>query len=391
MVGFSRNRGTGVSRILGGWWQVGACLVALSACQPGEVPSGVAARPRKPLPARSSVAPAGVPSGIALFGDYPDDEMVPLESRLVTNYRRHTFTAQGLDFDPDVYDAEGLLVFASTRNSEHPDLFLKKVDGTTLTQLTSDPADDIQPRFSPDGQRIAFCSNRSGSWDLWLVNRDGTGLTQLTSDATDEMAPCWSPDGEQIAYTVWGHRSRQWEIWTLSLAQPGVRRFLSYGMFPAWSPDGARIAFQRARQRGTRLFSIWTVDLVDGEAREPTELVQTDGAACIAPRWSPDGSMIVYCAVRQSEQDATASHDTPREADIWVVDLATGLRIKLTDGSAAAFNPVWAGNNRVFFVSSRAGTENIWSVAGGLKAYATTETARLTRAAGHANSELTQD
>lgn len=323
-----------------------------------------------PAPQAHAAAPAPADSP-ALFGDNPESESVPFENRLVTNLRRHSYTTDGLDFDPDVFGPDNLIAFASTRNSDHPDIFLKNTAGTALTQLTSDPADDIQPRFSPNGRQVTFCSNRTGSWDIWLANRDGTSLTQLTADHTDEISPCWSPDGSQLAYTVWGQRSRQWEVWTLSIDQPGTTRFLCYGMFPAWSPDGGQLVFQRARQRGSRLFSIWTIELVAGEARRPTEVAQSDTAACIAPRWSPDGRMVVYCVVDPETAAPAPASATPRTADLWVVELQTGLRFKLTDGADACFNPVWATNGRIFFVSPRAGTENIWSLTSELGSYET--------------------
>jgi len=310
------------------------------------------------------------PGGLSLFGDRPEYEDVPFENRVIANLARHSFTTDGLDFDPDVCDRFGLLVFASTRNSERPDIFLKSLDGTALTQLTSDPADDIQPRFSPDGDRIAFCSNRGGSWDIWMTNRDGTEFTQLTRDPGDEVAPSWSPDGTQIAYSAWGSRSHQWEIWTLATQHPGIRRFLAYGMFPAWSPDGKRIALQRARQRGSHLFSIWTIDLADGEALHPTEVAHEDAAACIAPSWSPDGALLVYCVVPDGPAPPMATDGTPSAADLWVVELRSGLRMRLTDGAEACFNPAWARDGRVFFVSARSGTENIWSLTTELGSYA---------------------
>jgi TolB protein len=289
-----------------------------------------------------------------------DGEHVPYENRLLTNMTRHTFSSVGRDFDPDLHRDGRTMVFASTRNSEHPDIFIKDVDGYAITQLTSDPADDIQPRFSPDGQSIVFCSNRSGNWDIWMVKRDGTELTQLTRGSSDEVAPCFSPDGQRVTFTTWGRRSHQWEIWTLSIDHPGIRKFLCHGMFPDWSPDGKRIAFQRARQRGTRWFSIWTVELVGDEARDPTEIAYNDASACIAPRWSPDGTTIVYCSVSQT---AVGDQDTATlPADIWLVDARSGTRLKLTDGAAATFNPTWSSTGRIYFVSARSGTENVWSL-----------------------------
>ncbi len=344
-----------------------------------------------PPPAERFAPPPAVasPEDVSLFGEHPDSEQTPYENRLLANMTRHTFSAVGRDFDPDLHSDGETLAFASTRNSEHPDIFLKHVDGFAITQLTSDPADDIQPRFSPDGEKVVFCSNRTGNWDIWVVNCDGTELTQLTHDRADEVAPCWSPDGARVAFTVWGRRSRQWEIWLLSVDRPGIRRFLCYGMFPDWSPDGQRITFQRARQRGTRWFSVWAIELVGNEARHPTELAYSNSAACIAPRWSPDGKTIVYCTVRQT----AAARKNPEDiaADVWLVDGQTGRRLKLTDGAVSAFNPTWNSTDRIFFVCARSGVENIWSLRtdiescrAGLQA---DQTAKLSRAGADSPAE----
>ncbi|MGD8451270.1 MAG: hypothetical protein PVJ57_05575 [Phycisphaerae bacterium] len=350
-------------------------VLCLAGCQ--STPTQVATIDAQPSDGTQSPPRESLP----LFGDDPTAEQVPFENRLITNLRQHSFTMEGLDFDPDVDGAGETLVFASTRNAEQPDLFLKNVEGSAVTQLTGDPSADIQPRFSPDNEHVVFCSNRSGNWDIWLIGRDGTGLTQLTSDPGDEIAPCWAPDGNEIAYTVWGYRSHQWEVWTLAVDSPGVRRFLAYGMFPAWSPDGKQIAFQRARQRGSQWHSVWTIDLVDGEARHPTEVARSELAACIAPSWSQDGSMLVYCAVQPEAEAPAAQRRAPRAAELWTVDLSSGLRMKLTGDSVSAFNPVWGPEDRIFFVSARNGTENVWSLTADLVAYARgTDGSELSRA-----------
>jgi Tol biopolymer transport system component len=61
---------------------------------------------------------------------------------------------------------------------------------------------------------------------------------------------------------------------------------------------------------------------------------------------------------------------TPPAAELWVVEIESGMRMKITDGAGADFNPVWAANGRVYFVSSRAGTENIWSLTTHVTGYA---------------------
>jgi len=339
---------------------IGAGCLILMGCQ---MPfwnwhRGAAVRPTAEPVATNS--PGLTPEQVSLYGEHPDAERVPFENRLLTNMAQHTFSTVGRDFDPDLLPDGSVMVFASTRNSEHPDLFMKRVDGYAITQLTSDPADDIQPRFRADGQQVVFCSNRSGNFDIWSVNLDGTELTQLTHDPTDEIAPCCSPDGQQVAFTAWEPRSHQWGIYVVSVERPGVRRFLCYGMFPDYSPDGQRLAFQRARQRGTRWFSVWSVELAGGEARHPTELAYSDAAACIAPRWSPDGEAVVYCAVQHIPVEGAVGRDL---SDLWLVDARSGTRLKITDGAASAFTPAWSRSGRIYFVTARSsGVENIWSM-----------------------------
>ncbi len=285
-------------------------------------------------------------------------------NRTVAGMTQHTFAGAGLDFDPDVDSAGRELVFASTRDSEHPDIYIKHELSGTATRLTSNPADDIQPRFSPDGTRVVFCSNRGDNWDLWLVNRDGTGLRRLTHDVGDEVAPCWAADASKIAFAKWTRQTRRWEVWTLDVEQPGVRRFLACGMNPDWSPDGSRLAFQRARRPGSRWFSIWTMPVAEGAESDPTELAQSPTAACIAPRWSPDGSQIVYCVV--SPPVATGVTDSRQMVtELWVADAETGATSQLGIGGHPGFNPTWARTGRVYFVSTQAGREHVWSVQAG--------------------------
>ncbi len=62
----------------------------------------------------------------------------------------------------------------------------------------------LQPRWHPDGRRIAFISRRSGKLELWIINRDGSGLEQIThtQDRGSVMYPQWSPDGSRLGYYV---------------------------------------------------------------------------------------------------------------------------------------------------------------------------------------------
>lgn len=303
--------------------------------------------------------PARFASAATLYGEIngaaagvPDDEL--------DNLQRVTFTTEGADFDADIAPGGKWMVFASTQHRPAADLYMKQIDGTTVTQLTSDPAQDTMPAISPDGSEVCFASNRSGNWDLYIKPVDGGQPVQLTSSPAQELHPSWSPDGERIVFCSLGERSGQWEMVVIDVDNPARRQFIGYGLFPEFSPDGKRIAFQRARYRGTRWFSVWTVDYVDGQGVRPTQIAASANAALIAPAWSPDGKRLAFATVVNPASGE--KHDRPDAADLWIVNLDGAGRVRLTGDDFANLQPTWGDDGSIYFVSNRTGADNIWAV-----------------------------
>ncbi len=284
-------------------------------------------------------------------------------------FQQHTTVDEGFDADPEVSPDGKYLLFTSTRHSEHPDVYLQRVDGLAVTQLTSDPGDDGFGRFSPDGKRIAFASNRTGNWDVYVMDADGKNVEQITRATANEIHPTFSPDGTRLAFCSLSSRSGQWELWTVDLTN-GRRQMIGYGLFPDWSArtDKDVIAFQRARQRGTRWFSAWTLELTGDDAKNVTEVAYSSNAAIVCPKWNADGTRLTFCSIVDPGASGTATVSEQVRGttqDIWVVNADGTNRQRLTDGKGVNATPTWARDGRVYFISDRGGNDAIWSVPGG--------------------------
>lgn len=306
---------------------------------------------------------------VNIFGEI-DGRPAPAPRFAPGGYEQVTFVDEGYDTDVEVSPDARWLVFASTRHNERPEIYLQRVGGMSVTQLTNDDADDAFPTFSPDGRHVAFASTRNGSWDLYVMDLDGRNLTQVTATPhMQELHPSFSPDGTRLAYCATGTRSGQWELWVVDL-RSGQRRMVGYGLFPVWSPrtDKDQIAFQRARQRGSRWFSLWTADLVDGEARSATEVAVSANAAIVSPAWSPDGGMLTFSTI--VNPSAASAGRTGGQQDVWVIGADGTGRRRITDGNGVNVTPTWARDGRIYFVSDRGGADAIWAAPSGRPAAA---------------------
>ena len=87
-------------------------------------------------------------------------------------------------------------------------------------------------------------SQRDGNWNIYVVNSDGTGLKQLTDDPAEDGLPTWSPDGQVIAFV--SNRGGPWAVWAVPAGSGGVRQLFTM----QGSPDGFVAGEDRDKTRG---------------------------------------------------------------------------------------------------------------------------------------------
>lgn len=231
------------------------------------------------------------------------------------------------------------------------DIFIMNPDGSSITNLTNGLGMNMTPTLSPDRKRIAFSSTRDGlGWDLCVMNIDGTGYRNLTpTDGPIELHPTWSPTGEQIVYErqdLYGGSSsgRLWMVGADGASPHKVTsQFFDQENEPSWSPTQPKIAFSAYRS-GTRHYEIYVMN-TDG-----TQVTRVTDGGGFCPRYSPDGSKIVYMVHMPT---------TPvSQYDIWVMNADGTGQTQLTHNTGDKLWPCWSPDgSKILFAYSPYGPD----------------------------------
>lgn len=204
-------------------------------------------------------------------------------------------------------------------NAVDSDLWLVSTEGGEPVRLTTSKKNDNQPRWSPDGRRIAFISAREERPQIFLISPTGGEAERLTESKSGVQSFRWSPDGRHIAY----------------VAQQDM------------TPDEEKKQKDRddaiVVDKDFRFSRIWLIDVQTKKARE---LVKSDYVAN-DPQWSPDGKHIAYTIV------PTPKADDGSFSDIWIIDVESGKQRKLVENEGPDTAPRWSPDGRQIAYLSR--------------------------------------
>jgi Tol biopolymer transport system component len=280
------------------------------------------------------------------------------------------------------------------KNAGNTDIWLVPMTGGTPRQLTQSDKRDNNPRWSPDGKKLAFISSRDGSPQVWIMELTGGQPHKLTSISTGADGVIWSRDGKYLAFTSEVYPDcaddacnakrdqaseaskvkakiltrllyRHWVTWKdgkrthvfVVSAEGGAPRDLTPGDFDAppfslggptdydFSPDGKELCFARNTDKmeaTSTNVDLWTVAVSGGQPKKITSNPAYDGS----PLYSPDGKYIAYRAQRRPGFEAD-------RFELMLYDRASGKSQSVTGGlDRAVGGMAWAPDSHSIYFSA---------------------------------------
>jgi YD repeat-containing protein len=258
------------------------------------------------------------------------------------------------------------IVFATNRDGSMQ-IYVMNADGSGVTRLTYSGANDDYPRWSPNGTKILFQSDRdhpdTGYMDIYVMNSDVSGVTRLTTDANDDSMASWSGDGSKIVFQSM-RNGVNYQVYSMNADgsnQVNLTNSSSSDGEPSWSSDGTKIAFASDRDHAG-YDSVYVMN-----SNGTNQHAITSSGATIddtQPVWSKDGSKIAFVSTRDSktetwqETDDDGNHITKSKLhinkEVYLMNADGSGQTRLTNNLANDDAPSWSPDgSKIVFRSDR--------------------------------------
>lgn len=205
------------------------------------------------------------------------------DASAMKNLTRHHSIVAAPRWSPD----GEYLAFTSYKNGR-PAVYLRHLKTGVERVIASFKGLNLCGTFSPDSKKLLLTLSKDGNEEIYAIDTDTLTLKRLTNNFSIDVSPAWSPDGNKIAFV--SNRSGSPQIFTMEADGTNVKRITyegNYNTSPSWSPRGGRIAYEGLINHKFQIFSI------DSEGNNLIQMT-FDDADNEYPSWSPSGRQIVF-------------------------------------------------------------------------------------------------
>ncbi|MDB4912265.1 MAG: hypothetical protein JWO39_3088 [Gemmatimonadetes bacterium] len=256
---------------------------------------------------------------------------------------------------------DGTALVYSMRGS----LWRQTLGSTVATQLTAGGGYDYQPDVSPDGRWVAFDRYDGNSVELELLELATGKVAPLTSNHAVNLEPRWSPNGSRLAFVSTSFEGR-WHVYTMDVrdgrgAAPQrittdrdsklPRYYYSvydHYLSPTWSPNGKELILISNRGQIWGTGGFWRMGAEPSDSMRQIHFEETTWKA--RPDWSPDGKRVVY-----------SSYVGTQYNQLWLMTSDGGVPFELTYGAFDATSPRWSRDARhIAYISNEGGNTSLW-------------------------------